>query len=150
MSHPYSESNEKKTVFMAHNGSMDRIALSSELGIVDGKQMVESEMGLKYIMKNGLCNTTIDKLKQLTVTGLNLLLVEMNRGEDVARLYYVNHYVDKAEGGYYKMYSKALPNGKAVFSSTLVDYGLGASDAVEEGKLILFAELRAGGNAKRT
>ena len=143
-SHPYMETWERSTIIMAHNGSLKSRELMPELGIRDGSLVVDSELGLKFIVKNGLSQATIDKLKGYTRTALNLFVIELVKGDDLARLYYLNHYAgqsDPRNGHYYNLYVACLENGNAVFSSTLLDNGFSGIEA-KRGSLVLFGQVR--------
>jgi len=76
----------------------------------------------------------MERLREYTVSALNLLILRVDKGSGVGRLYYLNYF--KKDPEFYRMYLSQGMEGKAVFSSTLKDYGIDGVP-VEEGLRIL-------------
>ncbi|AKA74628.2 class II glutamine amidotransferase [Saccharolobus solfataricus] len=132
-SHPYLESNHERLLFLAHNGSVDKYKLGEMIGI-DPTLMVDSELVAKYLSIYGI--KEVDKLRDVTQSALNLLLLEINRKDRSSHLFYYNYYrKDKIrrKEDYYKLY---LHNG-AVYSSSLAYTGCEKGEEVELGKLLV-------------
>lgn len=143
-SHPYVESNEKAIYYFAHNGSVDKEALSKILNI-NSVRMVDSELALKYII-NGDIFGNIHSLKKFTKSSLNMFLLEIERNGN-ASLYYMN-YVNRnylqsknISDIYYKMYIDN-ENGIAVYSSTINYYCNNKGKEVNEGIIEKIGEMK--------
>jgi glutamine amidotransferase len=130
-SHPFIESNEEEFIYLAHNGYVNEEKLKSRLNY--NGLTIDSELVTKFLAKYGLNNETIEELKELTVTGLNLLILKIDKTSGEAELYYLNYY--KRDKEYYEMYYWEGLRGKAIISSTLLDYGI-KGELVEFGKLL--------------
>ena len=115
-SHPYVAATNEALFFLAHNGGLKNAAL-----IVPNK--VDSEWALDQIVREGDLATALPKLKENTSSGLNLLLLTVNRQARQAAVTYLNWYHghgDPKRDGYYRMHRATMPNGgHAVFSSTM-------------------------------
>lgn len=112
-SHPYMTATDNEIIFLAHNG-----ALKGSRG-----RRIDSELVLESISKNGLENA-IPIMKIETKSALNLLVMKIERSNSNTTINYLNYYTDKAASNYYDIYKKAMKGGKAVFSSSLMDYGI--------------------------
>lgn len=129
-SHPFLESNEKGLLFLAHNGHVNEDKLKGWVfGNTTTLELVttDTELVAKALAKHGLSNETLKKLEEFTETALNLLILTINRGDGDARLYYYNYF--KKDPEFYTMYVSTKLKGKAVFSSTLLDYGIHGDQA---------------------
>ncbi|MFP3205600.1 MAG: class II glutamine amidotransferase [Metallosphaera yellowstonensis] len=131
-SHPFQESNEKELIFLAHNGYVDEEELKEWLGYQG--YTTDSELVTKALAKFGMRPEVMERLREYTVSALNLLILRVDKGSGVGRLYYLNYF--KKDPEFYRMYLSQGMEGKAVFSSTLKDYGIDGVP-VEEGLRIL-------------
>ncbi|AAY81153.1 class II glutamine amidotransferase [Sulfolobus acidocaldarius] len=129
-SHPYLEVNQNGSIFLAHNGSVDKERLLKEVSM-NSEYVVDSELALKFISRFKDLYEGVEVLKGYTKSALNLFLVNISRlGE--AELYYLNYvspsHWDRVKSGrtnaspnYYDLYINS-EDGDAVFSSTLSYY----------------------------
>ncbi len=138
-SHPFFGTTENSFIFLAHNGSLDKERLARTLGLTG--DAIDSELALKYAMQKGLAATSND-LEDYTKmnSALNLLVLEIRKdgGEEV----FLKQFYRK-EGGkldktrYYEICHENLRGGRAVFSSTLNDYGFSGKPIGRTGLLPL-------------
>ncbi|WP_218258186.1 class II glutamine amidotransferase [Saccharolobus shibatae] len=130
-SHPYLESTPKSTLFLAHNGTVDKYKLGSMLGI-DLTHMVDSELVAKYLATYDV--KEVVKLQDFTQSALNLLIMEINRIDRSSTIYFYNYYrkdrITRKEE-YYKLYF----NKGAVYSSSLAYAGCEKGEEVKFGNL---------------
>jgi predicted glutamine amidotransferase len=119
-SHPFLESSEREIIFLAHNGYVNEGKLREKLGF--NGSSIDSELIAKVIAKYGTKDEVIGELKDITVSALNLLILKIYKENGKAGLYYINYY--KCSKDYYQMYLSTEMKGRAVFSSTLLDYGV--------------------------
>ncbi|QXJ32523.1 Uncharacterized protein J5U21_02174 [Saccharolobus shibatae] len=130
-SHPYLESTPKSTLFLAHNGTVDKYKLGSMLGI-DPTHMVDSELVAKYLATYDV--KEVVKLQDFTQSALNLLIMEINRIDRSSTIYFYNYYrkdrITRKEE-YYKLYF----NKGAVYSSSLAYAGCEKGEEVKFGNL---------------
>jgi len=128
-SHPFHAENEDGTTFLAHNGVLQHNDLASKLDppVQSKEKIVDSELGLKYILqnrKNGLEAAT-KSLEGFTKPNraLNLLILEAPRNgkpELFVKHFYKRDSNDKQDRTkYYQIYYQRLSDGVAAFSSTL-------------------------------
>ncbi|WP_236752112.1 class II glutamine amidotransferase [Acidianus sp. HS-5] len=128
-SHPFYADNEDYFYFFAHNGSVDKEKLAKDLNFQG--TTIDSELALKFLIKNGLEKGIELLMREYTKSALNVLILRVSRSDGSAELYYVNYYTRKDRSEYYKLYKSE----NAVFSSTLSIYGIKGNE-VEEGKLL--------------
>ncbi|MCY0884114.1 MAG: class II glutamine amidotransferase [Acidianus infernus] len=128
--HPFYGDDENYFYFFAHNGSVDKEKLAQVLNF-QGQTTIDSELALKFLIKNGLDKGIDLLMKDYTKSALNVFILRISRSDGSAELYYVNYYTRKDRSEYYKFYK----NENAVFSSTLAYYGIRGVE-VEEGKLL--------------
>lgn len=138
-SHPLVDSSGSETLFLLHNGRVDKEAIGNELGI-DTNYLVDSEAALKFISKKGVEKGS-EALEKYTVSGLNLMLLSFGRVTGEINMYCKNYYIRRDKSEYYDLYIADMDEGKAVFSSTLSNYGM-VGRKVAYGKLFKFAQGR--------
>lgn len=130
-SHPFLESNANELLFFAHNGYINREALMEEVGF--GGMTTDSEMAAKLFAREG--QGCIKILEKNTESALNLLIMSVDRRTGKAEIRYNNYYVKKDMAKFYELYSVDLPEGRAVYSSTLSELGFDGRK-VEESRLV--------------
>ncbi|AHC52030.1 glutamine amidotransferase [Sulfolobus acidocaldarius SUSAZ] len=129
-SHPYLEVNQNGSIFLAHNGSVDKEGLVKQLSI-DSEYVVDSELALKFLSSYKDLSEGVEALKNYTKSALNLIVVNISR-QGEAELYYLNYvspsHWDRVKSGrtsaspnYYDLYINN-EYGVSVFSSTLSYY----------------------------
>jgi predicted glutamine amidotransferase len=109
-SHPFTASIESKLIFLAHNGGIRGPRMNN---------LVDSELALKVIAEAGSLEKSLPELKSRTATALNLMLLSIDRASRKAELKCFNYWVKEGRDEYYRMYSRRMSGGSAVFSSTL-------------------------------
>lgn len=141
-SHPLLGLTEDSQVFFAHNGSVETNYLKKALDV--GGEMIDSELALRYVLKNGLESTKNLEEHTTMNSALNLLILKVKR-DGLAELF-VKHFYrkdpeksDKTE--YYNLYYQDMEEGKAVFSSTLNDNGLVGS-LMTNSELVRLSEVK--------
>jgi len=134
-SHPFLGDTQSSIIFLAHNGSLDTKSLAGTLGFTGDS--IDSELALRYVMQNGLTAASND-LEGYTKmnSALNLLILEI--GKDGGAEVLVKQFYRKESGKpdktrYYEICYEDLPGGRAVFSSTLNDYGLSGEPMRQSG-----------------
>lgn len=113
-SHPFVAANDTQTTYFAHNGG---IAVA---GLPERK--VDSEWALEQIIALGGIELALPRLKDHTISALNLLVLTIGRQKDTpAVLNYFHYFKPKAPGKvkYYSMFAGTMPGGRALVSSTL-------------------------------
>ena len=127
-SHPFMEQTQSDLVFLAHNGSVDKGRLERELGF--SGSAVDSELALRFALKTRSLEEGTKELEGYTEMngGLNLLILRVDKNGVDTELFVKQFYrreVGKPDmTDFYQLYYQDLPGGRAVFSSTLRDYGL--------------------------
>ena len=113
-SHPFVAETGRELLFLAHNGGLEDQKAVPE-------NMVDSELALRKIAERGGLEPALAELEAMKWTALNLLLLRIDRCTRQARIEGLNRWYtdDASKAAYYKLYSKSLGGGKAVFSSTL-------------------------------
>ncbi len=138
-SHPFFGDTGNSFILLAHNGSLDKDRLARTLAFTG--ETIDSELILKYAVQKGLAAASND-LEDYTKmnSALNLLVLEIRKdgGEEV----FLKQFYRK-EGGkldktrYYEICHENLRGGRAVFSSTLNDYGFSGKPIGRTGLLPL-------------
>jgi predicted glutamine amidotransferase len=117
-SHPFMVADDTRVTFLAHNG-----------GVEPGNQTerkVDSEWALEQIIRSGDIALALPKLKDHTVSALNLLMLAIGREKGTpVRLRYFHYFKPKEpdKARYYQMYEGTMPGGCALVSSTLTMEG---------------------------
>jgi glutamine amidotransferase len=109
-SHPFTADAEGKILFLAHNGKLK--------GPFPGNT-VDTEIALKIVAERGGLERALPELKAMTETALNLLLLEISRGEERAEIRYLNYWTPGCSAEHYRLYRRKMRGGSAVFSSTM-------------------------------
>lgn len=138
-SQPFWADSSNGTLYLAHNGSLDMDGMRKDLGLTGE---TDSEMTLNYAVRHGLPAAAMDLWKYVdSNSALNLLALERRR-DGTAELYASWHYKEGSPDitAYYEMMYQHLPHGKAVFSSTLNEYGL-KGRPLPQGQLVTVSEL---------
>lgn len=142
-SHPFLAETHDGLVLLAHNGSLYKDRLAERLHFAgDLSRITDSELVLKYAVQRGLTAASTD-LEDCTESNsaLNLLVLEIgdNRQAEifVKHFYHKEGRLDKTR--YYELCYEDLTGGRAVFSSTLDDYGLSGKPMGENGLVPLSA-----------
>ncbi|WP_054837434.1 class II glutamine amidotransferase [Metallosphaera hakonensis] len=129
-SHPFLESNDRRILFLAHNGSVD-LSLSKEVGM-KAEGVVDSELVAKFLSRNEL--SRVQDLIPYTRSALNLLVLEIPRGVgsplSKARLLYFNW--ANSNDPYYDL----LVGDGFVVSSSLGKVGCRTVRQAAKGKLV--------------
>jgi hypothetical protein len=116
-SHPFVTATNKEVLFLAHNGGV-KVEDDSAGRIVD------SEWALSVIAKADCREKALERLKRLTHSALNLLLLTIPReGNQPPSIHCLNSFKsDKPERiPYYRMYTADFTGGKVFLSSTFKD-----------------------------
>jgi len=113
-SHPFVATDDKQTIFFAHNGGV----------AVEGlpERKVDSEWALEQVMARGGLEPALPLLKEHTRSALNLLVLTIGREKETSpRLDYFHFFKPKepAKVAYYSMFEGTMPGGRALVSSTL-------------------------------
>jgi len=114
--HPFPGSLSEHAIYLAHNGLVD-------MGDLSGADMTDTEYALRVITRKGL-TAGIEELKDLTLTGLNLLILEIDKQTQAPAIRYLNFYVNPHRSRYFDMHFAEMADGKAIVSSTLLKYGI--------------------------
>jgi glutamine amidotransferase len=118
--HPFTSSNGKEVIYMAHNGVVDKKRVMEDLQIVGTYN--DTEAALQYIIENGI--EAVNELEKYTKSSLNLILLVLHKDHRKQDMYFKNFYKDHNRKDYLDMYTIAMPHGRAVVSSTLTKYGV--------------------------
>ncbi len=130
-SHPFMESNDESLIFMIHNGLFDAEALSNILNIHG--EYSDTELGLKYIAKNGI--ESVNDLKEYTKSTMNLIILKIDKKTMNAEIYYINYFKNERYKEYSKMFLARMNGGIAIISSTLGCYGIKNLEDIDFGIL---------------
>ncbi len=126
MSHPYVYSDNDYTVFLAHNGSLNKNVLAQKLGIDNVDHDTDSSVFLTYMMSNkGNVGERLQKaikesrendvFKKLT----NLFVISVSKDDFKTQCFYYSHNVtDREYGKLYKVYGKGWTG---IFSSSITE-----------------------------
>jgi predicted glutamine amidotransferase len=113
-SHPFVTSTDSEILFLAHNGSVQPDHLPA--------RKVDSEWALDQIIQAGGIERALPKLKNQTLSALNILLLSIPRSTATpATLRGLNFFKSQEppKVAYYQMYLGAMPGGRAFISSTI-------------------------------
>lgn len=142
-SHPFLAETNNGLILLAHNGALYKDKLAERLHFAgDLSRITDSELALKYAVQRGLTAASTD-LEDCTETNsaLNLLVLEI--GDNRQAEIFVKHFYRKQgrldKTRYYELCYEDLSGGRAVFSSTLNDYGLSGKPMREDGLVPLSA-----------
>ncbi len=125
-SHPFIGNVDDATLFLCHNG----LIRTDQKNL----RMTDTEYGLTIIEKAGV-EKGVEMLKDITGTGLNLFILQMNKITGKVSLKYLNYYIDRGKNEYFDLFFSTLEDGKAIVSSSLQDHGIKGT-LVEYGKLL--------------
>jgi len=112
-SHPFMAATNHEVLFLAHNGGVKPDHLP--------ERKVDSEWALEQIIEAGGLAQALPKLKESTVSALNLLVLRVDRRKGApATLQCLNYFKSRepAKEAYYRLYLGTMPGGRAVVSST--------------------------------
>jgi glutamine amidotransferase len=112
-SHPFVASTDREILFLAHNGSVQPDHLP--------ERKVDSEWALEQIIQAGGLDQALPKLKDRTLSALNLLVLSIQRKAGApAKLRGLNYFKSQEppKVAYYQMYLGSMPGGRAFVSST--------------------------------
>jgi len=136
-SHPFSRETLGKVLFLAHNGSISKQKLPT-LGIsLDYSEYVDSEAALELLEQRGI-QSGVNYLKEIATGLLNLFIIEINKVDRVASLYFFNYSTQLDEYG--RFYEGETSSGRFVFSSTLKLHGVDGTQA-KSGELVKMADI---------
>ncbi len=126
-SHPFITSTNEEVLVLAHNGGV-RVEDDSAAKVVD------SEWALSVIAKSRCIDEALQRLRGLTKTALNLILLRIPRdGNQPPTIHCLNFYKSKQPEkiAYYRMYTADFAGGKVFLSSTFKDLGIEGLQGVE-------------------
>jgi predicted glutamine amidotransferase len=142
-SHPLLAETHNGLTLLAHNGSLCKDRLAERLHFAGNlDRITDSELILRYAVQKGLTAAARDLEDCIeTNSALNLLILEI--GDNRQAGIFVKHFYRK-EGRlnktrYYELCYEDLAGGRAVFSSTLNDYGFSGKPMAENGLVSLSA-----------
>lgn len=131
-SHPFSTVIGESTVYLCHNGWVDKYILARGTGL-DPAKMNDSEVFLRTLeLQNGTVENRLAaaihdaESKQALKGALNLFVMEVNH-DNACRIYYYSDYRDESKALYYDFYSYSRADSASVMSST-VAYEMGLID----------------------
>jgi predicted glutamine amidotransferase len=138
-SHPFVASSDREILFLAHNGSVKPDDLPA--------RKVDTEWALEQIIQAGGLDEALPKLKEHTLSALNLLVLSVDRSNGTpATLRGLNYFKSKEppKVAYYQMYLGTMPGGRAFISSTIKNdsakvKGLAISGPATFGELVTLA-----------
>jgi glutamine amidotransferase len=113
-SHPFAATDDRQTIYFAHNGGVDVPGLP--------ERKVDSEWALEQIMARGGIEPALPTLKEHTKSALNLLIMTVSRDLGTpSRLNYFHYFKPKEpeKVKYYRVFEGTMPGGRALVSSTL-------------------------------
>jgi hypothetical protein len=116
-SHPFVASTDRELLFLAHNGGVQPDVMQP--------RKVDTEWVLEQIVQAGGLEQALPKLKDHTLSALNLLILCVDRsGGTPAKLRCLNYFKSRepAKLAYHEMYLGAMPGGLAFVSSTFKNY----------------------------
>jgi len=116
-SHPFVTTTEREVVFLAHNGGVKPDH--------QPERNVDTEWALAQIIQAGSLDQALPKLKEHTLSALNLLVLSIQRSSGTpAVLQGVNYYKSQElpKVAYYEMYRGTMPGGRVFVSSTFKNY----------------------------
>jgi predicted glutamine amidotransferase len=113
-SHPFVASTDSEILFLAHNGSVQPDHLP--------QRKVDSEWALDQIIQAGGIERALPKLKDRTLSALNILVLSIQRSAGTpATLHGLNYFKSQEQPkvAYYQIYLGTMPGGRAFVSSTI-------------------------------
>jgi predicted glutamine amidotransferase len=116
-SHPFITATSQDVLLLAHNGSV-------QVEDPSAGRIVDSEWALSVIANTGRIEDALQRLKTLTPSALNLLLLRIPRADGPApSLHCLNYFKSNQpeRTTYYRMYTADFVGGKVVMSSTFKD-----------------------------
>jgi predicted glutamine amidotransferase len=116
-SHPFITATDKEVLLLAHNGSV-------QVEDASAGRIVDSEWALSVIARTARIEDALQRLKRLTPSALNLLLLRIPReASQPASLHCLNFFRSDqpAKIAYYRMYTADFAGGKVFMSSTFKD-----------------------------
>ncbi|WP_153274214.1 class II glutamine amidotransferase [Picrophilus oshimae] len=128
-SHPFMEETDDSLIFMIHNGLFDSDAIGEILNIKG--EYSDTELGLKYIARNGI--ESIEHLKDYTKSTMNLIILKIDKNTMMPEIYYINYFKNGRYREYSTMFLARLNNGVAIISSTLGHYGIENLEKIDFG-----------------
>jgi len=136
-SHPFSAPTPYSFIFLAHNGEVDHVKVIKEFNINrDPKLTVDSEVILDVIKELGV-KKALEVLKDFTKSALDVFILEVERSGLKPKLYALSYYTKSEMKGVYHLYLRKDNSSLAIFSSTLLDYGM-EGEEIEFGKIYEF------------
>jgi predicted glutamine amidotransferase len=111
--HPFIASTDREILFLAHNGAVQPAHLP--------ERKVDSEWALEQIIQAGGLEQALPKLKEQTLSALNILILSIQRGAGTPSTLRGLNYFKSEEPpkvAYYRMYLGTMPGGRAFVSST--------------------------------
>ncbi|MDE1768580.1 MAG: hypothetical protein KGH62_04370 [Candidatus Micrarchaeota archaeon] len=134
-SHPFLAVNKGDMLYLAHNGMVKMRPNPSSS---------DTEYALKVLNERGV-EAGIERLESQTISGLNLMLLEIEKPSNIPSLKFFNYYNNPTDNphlsNYFNMYYSANEDGIAVVSSTLLCYGITSDGKVPYAKLMHVEEL---------
>jgi predicted glutamine amidotransferase len=119
-SHPFITSTNEEVLLLAHNGGV-KVEDDSTGRVVD------SEWALSQIAKAGCIDEALQRLRGLTKSALNLVLLRIPReGNQLPSIHCLNYYKSQQPEkiAYYRMYTADFAGGKIFLSSTFKDLNI--------------------------
>lgn len=142
-SHPLLAETGDSMIFLAHNGYFKRGALARALHVKKTPKMLDTELALEYIKRNGVDKTA--DLEKYSAKGypMNLFILEVAKKAGTASLYYISSFPGRGKYGIVckKRYKKG---SAAVFSSTLGLFMSACGTEVKPGKLAKLGSVDSG------
>ncbi|MDE1834040.1 MAG: hypothetical protein KGH64_01745 [Candidatus Micrarchaeota archaeon] len=129
-SHPFEDSGRDGLIFLAHNGLV-RMDDQNDLTRSD------TEYAMQIISEKGI-EKGLEVLRGLTLTGLNLAILQVEKPENSHALMYLNFYKNNHINylkRYFELYYKRTDSGISVMSSSLLGYGIKPDGIVPYGVL---------------
>jgi predicted glutamine amidotransferase len=116
-SHPFITSTNEEVLILAHNGGV-------KVEDASAGRVVDSEWALSVIARTGCIDEALQRLRRLTKSALNLLLLRIPRdGNQLPSIHCLNYYksAKPEKVAYYRMYTADFAGGKVFMSSTFKD-----------------------------
>ncbi|MGC8609196.1 MAG: class II glutamine amidotransferase [Thermoplasmata archaeon] len=124
-SHPYESSDSRYTVFLAHNGSLNKEKIGSKLGM-DSRFFTDSAMFLRYIMseegdiQERLQKSIGESIKNKIFGSLtNIFIIAISNADFKTDCFYYSY--NPAENEYGKLYEVYGDGWSGVFSSSIIE-----------------------------
>lgn len=127
-SHPFSiELDDGRSLFLAHNGSIDKSEIAAELNLKNLTAIYpDSYFILRLIARRGgseVFENVIRSIieRNLVKTALNLLLMEIGPKMEEVKILGFSYYVKEADEKYYSMFILEKEGAKAIVSSSIAN-----------------------------